>query len=312
MIVTVIALFVLTVIGYLINFVTKPRYFPPGPPWLPFVGSSTIIQKLTSQYGSQWKAYSQLAKEYSTNVLGLKLGSELVVVVFGEKNVRHVFTEREFEGRPNSFFLRLRCFGKRMGITSVDGPLWQEHRQFTVKHLKNVGFGKTAMEMEIQKELLNIYDYLDRHRSEAINPKDILAKSVMNILWKYTAGERIKEERLNCLLDLLNERSKAFSMAGGWLNQWPWIRFILPDLSGYTLIKKMNQQISDIIEETIVKHKNKEIEGSDFIYSFMEEMNKNNETFTGTIKDRLSRYLDRRLTNYKQRRRICFIVVVTI
>lgn len=66
----------------------------------------------------------------------------------------------------------------------------------------------------------------------------------------FVAGERIKEERLKFLLDLLNARSEAFSMAGGWLNQWPWIRFFMPQRSGYTLIKKMNQQISDIIEVT--------------------------------------------------------------
>lgn len=70
---------------------------------------------MTTKYGSQWKGLSELAKEYSTQVLGLKLCSELVVVVYGVKNIRQVFTEKEFEGRPNSFFIRLRCLGKRMG-----------------------------------------------------------------------------------------------------------------------------------------------------------------------------------------------------
>lgn len=66
-------------------------------------------------YGSQWKALSHLAKEYSTEVLGLKLGSDLVVVVYGDRNIRQVFIDSEFEGRPDSFFIKLRCFGKRMG-----------------------------------------------------------------------------------------------------------------------------------------------------------------------------------------------------
>ena len=64
-------------------------------------------------------------------------------------------------------------------------------------------------------------------------------------------GERIKEDRLIFLLDLLSTRTKAFSMAGGWLNQWPWIRYLFPDTSGYTLIKNMNQQISDIIDVSL-------------------------------------------------------------
>ncbi|CAH2221176.1 jg27851, partial [Pararge aegeria aegeria] len=86
------------------------------PKWYPIFGCSTLVQKYTKLYGSQWKALSQMAKEYSTQVLGIKLGLEPIVVVFGENNIRRVFMEREFEGRPNSFFIRLRCLGKRMGI----------------------------------------------------------------------------------------------------------------------------------------------------------------------------------------------------
>lgn len=265
---------------YVIQTVIKPKNFPPGPKWYPIFGSSALVQKMARKYGSQWKGLSQIAEEYSTKVLGIKLGSEPIVVVFGENNIRRVFTEKEFEGRPDSFFIKLRCLGKRMGITFADGTLWREHRQFTVKHLKNVGFGKTAMEAEIQKEMQSIIKYIREHKNKSFSPKHILATSVINILWKFTAGERIKEERLKFLLDLLNARSEAFSMAGGWLNQWPWIRFFMPQRSGYTLIKKMNQQISDIIEESIMKHKQNITVGRDFIYSFLEEMKENKETFT--------------------------------
>ncbi|CAH0716015.1 unnamed protein product, partial [Brenthis ino] len=259
---------------------TKPKNFPPGPKWYPIFGCSTLVHKMTKQYGSQWKGLLKLAEEYSTKVLGIKLGAEPIVVVYGENNVRRAFMEKEFEGRPNSFFLRLRCLGKRMGITSADGALWREHRQFTVKHLKNVGFGKSGMMAEIQKELDSILKYISENNHTSINSKKILAMSVMNILWQFTAGERIKEERLNLLLDLLNTRSKAFSMSGGWLSQWPWIRFLLPEASGYRLIKKMNQQIADIIDEAICRHKNKLVNGNDFIYMFLQEMSENKETFT--------------------------------
>nr|QLI62166.1 cytochrome P450 17 [Streltzoviella insularis] len=238
------------------------------------------MQDKIKKHGSQWKALSVLAKEYSTQVLGLKLGTELVVVVYGEKNIRQVFTEKEYEGRPNSFFIRLRCLGKRMGITFADGPLWKEHRQFTVKNLRNVGFGKTVMEKEIQNEMRNIVDYIKHNNHQPINPKNILAMTVMNVLWNYVAGERIKEDRLKFLLDLLNARSKAFSIAGGWLNLFPWCRFFIPELSGYSLITRMNQQISDIIEEAIQKHKVRAVERDDFIYSFLREMQVNKDTYT--------------------------------
>lgn len=70
---------------------------------------------MTKDLGCQWKAFKKLAQEYSTNTLGLKLGGNFVIVVFGEKNIRKVFNEKEYEGRPDSFFIRLRCFGQRLG-----------------------------------------------------------------------------------------------------------------------------------------------------------------------------------------------------
>lgn len=100
-----------------------------GPKWYPFVGSSNAVRNAAIKHGSQFKGLIALSKEYSTDVLGLKLGGELIIVVYGEKNVRQVFTEKTFEGRPNSFFLRLRCLGKKMGefttnsMTSFTRPL---------------------------------------------------------------------------------------------------------------------------------------------------------------------------------------------
>ncbi|XP_048005692.1 probable cytochrome P450 305a1 [Leguminivora glycinivorella] len=274
------AILVTFLTGYILQTITKPKKYPPGPKWLPFVGCGNLVQKMSKLHGSQWKALSQIAKEYSTQVLGLKLGSELVIVVYGDRNIRQVLMEPEFEGRPNSFFIKLRCFGKRMGITSADGPLWREHRKFAVKHLKNVGFGKASMEQEIQHEMARLVEYIRSNSYKPISPKSILATAVMNVLWKYVAGESIEEDRLKLLLDLLSARSKAFSMAGGWLNQFPWCRFFFPEASGYSLINRINLQISAIIEEAIQKHKNNAASGDDFIYSFLNQMKLKKGTFT--------------------------------
>ncbi|CAH2103940.1 unnamed protein product [Euphydryas editha] len=69
-------------------------------------------------------------------------------------------------------------------------------------------------------------------------------------------------------------------MAGGWLNQWPWLRFIAPNWTGYNVIQKMNKELSHIIEESINKHKNKLVKGSDFIYTFLDEIYNQKQTYT--------------------------------
>lgn len=45
------------------------------------------------------------------------------------------------------------------------------------------------MEGEIQKEMLKTAAYIKQHSDQPINPKEILASSVMNTLWKYAAGK---------------------------------------------------------------------------------------------------------------------------
>lgn len=90
-------------------------FFLSGPKWYPFFGCNNLLNARTAKSSSQWKVISDLAKEYSTNVLGLKMGNERVVVVYGEDNIRQVSFDKEFDSRPDSFFVRLRCFGKKIG-----------------------------------------------------------------------------------------------------------------------------------------------------------------------------------------------------
>ncbi|CAH2235514.1 jg25440, partial [Pararge aegeria aegeria] len=159
------------------------------PKWYPVFGSFGVINRRMDTYGSQWKVLSEMSKEFSTNVLGLKLGNKLVVAVYGEKNIRQVITEKEFDGRPDSFFLRLRSFGKRVGITFVDGPLWREHRPFALKHLRLGGFGKQSMEQDIHGQLSNLLNILDQSNGNAISIRTPIAMALINIVWKYVAGK---------------------------------------------------------------------------------------------------------------------------
>lgn len=57
-----------------------------------------------------------------------------------------------------------------------------------MKHLRNVGFGKTEMEQEIQNAMYGVLDYIKINNNKSISPKRPLAIAVMNVLWKYVAG----------------------------------------------------------------------------------------------------------------------------
>jgi len=83
--------------------------------WWPFVGNSYQLSNLEYAKGGQYLAFEELRKRYKSDVIGLKFGNQLVVIVFGDVLVNEIFHREEFQGRPDTFFLRLRTLGKRLG-----------------------------------------------------------------------------------------------------------------------------------------------------------------------------------------------------
>ncbi|KAF7271345.1 hypothetical protein GWI33_015772 [Rhynchophorus ferrugineus] len=254
----------------------KPTNYPPGPPWLPFLGSLFQLRSLSKKAGGQHVALMQLTKKYASDVIGLKLGSEYVIAVCSYASVRKILTSEEYEGRPDNFFFRLRSMGTRKGITGTDGELWKEQRAFLVSHLKQLGFGKDNVEQMVKDEIRDIITRME-HNLNNVNIAEVLAPSVLNILWYLTSGKNLRgNQRVTNLLELLHRRSKAFDMSGGMLNLYPWLRFLAPDKTGFSLLQKINSGISDFISEAIEEHKKSLIDedNSDVIYAYLNQMNK--------------------------------------
>jgi hypothetical protein len=72
------------------------------------------------------------------------------------------------------------------------GQFWQEHRRFTMRHLRDLGFGKTSIEDQMMGELKDlITDMENSSQSDAqrvVDLKGIFQVSVLNILWAMIAG----------------------------------------------------------------------------------------------------------------------------
>ncbi|XP_067004472.1 probable cytochrome P450 305a1 isoform X2 [Anabrus simplex] len=140
------------------------------------------------------------------------------------------------------------------GITCTDGKLWHEQRSFAVRHLRKVGYGKESMEQAIQTELSELVLTLDQEERVRLGPE--FAKSVLNVLWMFVAGNRLTQScsYINKLLYLMDKRKQVFDMSGGKLSQMPWLRFVAPDFSGYSLITEINTALEDFFKEIIEKH----------------------------------------------------------
>lgn len=142
------------------------------------------------------------------------------------------------------------------------------------------------MQKMVQEELSDILLTLECNGLN-VEVGKLFSPAVISILWNLTAGSRIKrnDRRLQNILDLLARRSKIFDMAGGRLNMYPWLRFIMPKKSGYKLMMEINREMKAFFMEVIKEHYanwNGKTRG-DLIYEFITEMKKNtfNSYFTG-------------------------------
>ena len=72
------------------------------------------------------------------------------------------------------------------------GQFWQEHRRFTMRHLRDLGFGKTSIEDQMMGELKDLITDMENssqsNTQRVVDLKGIFQVSVLNILWAMIAG----------------------------------------------------------------------------------------------------------------------------
>lgn len=80
----------------------------------------------------------------------------------------------------------------------ADGDKWQEQRRFTLRHLRDLGFGKTSIEDQMMNEihdlLSDIKSALSSDPGNVVEFRSIFGVSVINILWAIIGGKRYERD----------------------------------------------------------------------------------------------------------------------
>jgi methyl farnesoate epoxidase / farnesoate epoxidase len=147
---------------------------------------------------------------------------------------------------------QLKC-GLFEGLIFNHGDDWKEQRRFTLRHLKDLGFGKKSMESIIQEEaeslVLEVAKKAGANFSDTVELCNILGTSSINVLWYIIAGKRYKhdDERLQTLITLVKDISSQFNAAGGLAACFPIILDVAPGLTELEKLKNVRQRITDFI-----------------------------------------------------------------
>ncbi|KAF9419040.1 hypothetical protein HW555_004367 [Spodoptera exigua] len=251
----IIALSVLYLFFVLNSKFGRPRLYPPGPTPLPICGNLlSVALKLRSNIPHHvlWRSWAHI---YG-NILGLKLGFINVVIVSGKELIKEVSTREVFDGRPDGFFFLMRSFGKKLGIVFNDGPSWSKTRRVVLKYLKSFGYNSKFMESYIAEECRALVKLRTGDAGQPILVNSMFNISIVNILWRLVAGKRydLEDRKLKTLCDLIMRLFRAVDMSGGILNFMPFVRHILPGLSGYTELTSIHKALHDFLRETIQEH----------------------------------------------------------
>ncbi|XP_012153072.2 putative cytochrome P450 303a1 [Megachile rotundata] len=158
----------------------KPKGYPPGPKWWPILGCAVEVARLRKETGYLIKTCTALCKMYGP-VVGLKLGTDRIVVLNDYESVRAMLTDEDFDGRPSGPVYETRTFGMRRGLIVVDGNLWIEQRKFVMKHLRDFGFGRKSMAMIIEEEATWLVEHFKKliknDNNDRINKSRILCNN---------------------------------------------------------------------------------------------------------------------------------------
>ncbi|XP_011646191.1 methyl farnesoate epoxidase-like [Pogonomyrmex barbatus] len=274
---------------YCIYDCIKPRNYPPGPAWLPFFGCILKFGWLRSKHGYIYTALQELSRTYGP-ILGLKLGNQNVVVISTYDLVKKGLLQEEFNSRPDGFFFRVRAFGKRKGVLFIEGPMWTQCRRFTMRHLRTFGIGQSTMRERLTLEAQNLISHLERTSEHGpVLMHTVFDVAVLNSLWFMIAGHRFlyEDPKLQEALVLVHDAFRLTDTLGGVISQMPFLRFVIPELSGYNELMRILENLWRFLDEEIEMHEKDQSNDQprDLIDAFLSEIYKNNEN-EDTIFDR--------------------------
>ncbi|XP_030762613.1 probable cytochrome P450 303a1 [Sitophilus oryzae] len=238
----------------------KPKNFPPGPRWVPL--GSILLQVLNKK--SINKSLTEATAEMSKNfgpVLGLKVGKDPIIIIYGPHIIKEFSTSDDFIGRPIGLYYNLRTWGKRLGILLTDEEVWQEQKRFIVKHLRKFGYGSNNMTFILQEEIKYLSDSLEEAISNSgyiiCDIRNFFNVGILNTLWKLISGKRYgyEDRYMVELQNILTKLFKTIHMTGAPFSHFPFLKYISPEMSGYKCYIDAHISVWNFLRNELQCHK---------------------------------------------------------
>ncbi|XP_076249610.1 putative cytochrome P450 304a1 isoform X2 [Calliopsis andreniformis] len=291
----------LVIIGYkFYEFITS---VPPNtPPW-------SYWHLLWGNYEYPHKTVRYYVKQFNSKLVSCYLGEYLAVIANDYKTIKEVMNREDFDGRPSDVdVVKARAFGKKLGIFFTEGLFWHEQRRFTLRNMRDFGFGRRQDKFEnhmveeaillidmIKEGPINDHEKIYLKKGYALFP-DILYPYFANSIWEIMFGERFNRSEHYKLWNLCEAAmlfQRSIDTTGGAIFQRPFLKYF-GNLFRYTDIIKGNTKMVNFIQEHLEELKRTHNTDSDrgLIDRYLEEMKKHSEMSTFSEQQLIMSVLD--------------------
>jgi len=253
-----VTLVLLWVVHYYLS--NKKWFVLPSPGLcLPVVGHSYKMTKFGADpVGSMWAWYRKYQKEGMMWIRSFNLNMMLV----GDfDTLKHLYQHPDMQLR----FVLDPMREERMIYTPRDIPgvilsneeAWVEQRRFTLRTLRDFGFGKTGMEGMINEEVAMFIEEIKKTEGEPFDFTSKFNLPILNALWRITAGQRFEYndpkllsivERITLFFQRLGRPSFIFIIA------FPWITKLYPQFLERDKDLEVTHEVLNMMWSTIKEH----------------------------------------------------------
>ncbi|XP_037088486.1 methyl farnesoate epoxidase-like [Pollicipes pollicipes] len=232
----------------------RPSGFPPGPPtFLIFGDIRTTLELL---FGDVREVLLDRRRRYGDINGVVSPGGQFIVNICAFEDIKEACSMPELSGRPETFSFLVRSFMQKLGIIFNDGVVWQESRRFALRHLKDLGLGRSSMEDSILAEFEHLHAEMECDVGKPMLVNNRFNLTVLNVLWKMVASERLDPADPQSMehVRLVND-SIAELGPRNLLMIAPWLRHVAPGLSGYNALVQQRDAALAMFQRLVRQHR---------------------------------------------------------
>lgn len=212
------------------------------------------------------------------------MGSRTFVFLCNYKLASTAMARPELQDRPDLYSLDVLNEFKKYGLFNANGLHWYNGRRFAVRHLREMGMGKSSMETTIQYEAARLVEDFNKYSGHSQTLPWSINVAFLNVIWKLTADRRyeVDDPEVQSLHQLITSLFIDFQGNVVWFDLFPWVIPYTPQwLVDWLNIGEMSvkaRKIKNFMLEEIKRHRaslNPD-DIRDYIDAYLVEMEKEN------------------------------------